>query len=128
MSTKRVVFVSGSRLAQNLFEMIIRGIPRKIEFTAYDNLDAVAQAYFPNKVNLIILDQNCLSGDAGANLLTKAFVRGAFKTSKRMFVYSRNKVFDHEDLKQNGFKYQYAKPFLPEELIVMLSEHLGITV
>ncbi len=126
MSIKHVVFISKSKLSQNLIELIVKTIPRKIDFTTFDDLHEVALAFFPKNIQLVILDHNSIPKENSDLVFQQAFGKRQLKQAKKILMFSRDVDLDHEYLKAQGFQHSYAKPFLPDELIDMVSQNLGI--
>lgn len=128
MLSKRVIFISKSTLSQNLLEMIIKTIPRKVDFIPYRDMAAVMRTYFPKTVQLVIMDYNAMPKEDAEGVFQEVFSKKNLKQSKKVMIYSREAAIDHNKMKKLGVDYIYAKPFLPNEFIELVSKHLGIKV
>ena len=126
MSGKKVIFISKSRLTQNLMELIINAVPRRLGFESFDDLAAFKKAALLKTVHLIILDQNCLPEATAVAELDLLFSRKQFKAAKKIFIFSHGTKIDYDTFKNCGIQQFYTKPFLPEEFIEIISHHLGI--
>ncbi len=119
---KQIVFISKSRLSQNLLGLLIPLIPTKTTLKSYDSLAAAATQ---NKaVNLLVIDANVLP----VTEITKALdflQKPVWKKSKAVLIHSRHQQMDQAALKSAGLTNFYVKPFLSEELVNLIKENLS---
>lgn len=117
---KHVIFVSQSKLSQNLMTLIVKSIPRKMNFHCFDRIEDVNKNYFPKSVQLAIVDKNTLS-DASQ----KTFTPKAFRNAKIVLIHTRDFHPNREQLKTASISDFLTKPFLSEELVEMIENKLG---
>jgi len=110
---KRVLFVTKSKLAQNLLGIIIQSIPKKIELVTLDDLKTVGDSYFAKPINLILLDESVIVNTEEFKNLDKT----KLKNAKRILIHKRNSKVDKSNLGNLGIKQFHAKPFLTEEIL-----------
>lgn len=117
---KRVVFVSRSKLSQNLLGLIMQSLPKKIEYTPLNTLEELEEALFSKAIHLILIDHNTIHPESSwAGLETKPL-----KTARKVFIHTRKTKLPH-DLEEVGFHQAVTKPFLTEELVELIENHLG---
>lgn len=117
---KHVIFVSKSKLSQNLMTLIVRSMPRKINFNCFDSIDAAEHQYFAKPIHLAILDKNTLPDTA-----QKLFTQKALKNAKTVLIHTRDEHINREQLKNAGIHDSLTKPFLAEELVEVIDNKLG---
>lgn len=117
---KHVIFVSKSKLSQNLMTLIVRSMPRKLHFTCFDSVAAAEHQYFTKPIQLVIVDKNALQ-----NTTQKPFSQKALKNAKTVLIHTREAHINREQLKEAGISDLLTKPFLAEELVEMIDNKLG---
>lgn len=122
---KRVLFVTKSKLSQNLLEIIIKSIPKKLEYHVVSNLDDLQIAFFPKPIQLVIIDSNVLSENGFQEAEWDLFKTSKLKASKKILIHARDTKFDLDKLKSVGVLQSLSKPFLPEELVEIINKQLG---
>lgn len=122
---KRVVFLSRSKLALNLMELVMPSVPKKIQFRGFGNLEEIKKTYFPKPIQLVIVDDNILDGAAGTELHDILSNSLALKGARKIAVTSKSPRVDKAALAALGLTHSYIKPFLPEELAGIIDKNLG---
>lgn len=117
---KHVIFVSKSKLSQNLMTLIVRSMPRKISFHCFDSVDAAEHQYFAKPIHLVIVDKNTL-----LDTTQKPFTQKSLKNAKTLLIHTRDAPVNREQLKNTGISDLLTKPFLAEELVEMIDNKLG---
>ena len=123
---KRILFLSKSRLSQNLMELITPCIPKKVILTGITDSAVLATMYFPKPIQLIIIDENFLD-EAFEGTLTELFSSFAFRHAKKVLVCHKNSKLNREKLSDLGIAYFHTKPFLAEELATIIEKYLMIS-
>lgn len=119
---KQIVFISKSRLSQNLLGLLIPLIPTKTALKSYDSLaSAAAQS---KAVNLLIIDANVLPTTGATNSLD-FLQKPAWKKAAPVLIHSRHQQLDQAALKAAGISNFYVKPFLSEELVTLIKDNLS---
>lgn len=121
---KNVIFISKSRLAQNLFGLLMPQVPGKISFAAFDSIDAAAKMHFAKPIHLLALDRNALPESLGETDLSFA-QKNNLKKANRILIHSRHDALDSNALNHLEIKQSYAKPFLAEELVTIVKNNLA---
>lgn len=121
---KRILFLSKSRLSQNLMELVIPSIPKKVVLTGSIDLNSLAGAYLPKPFNLVMIDENILE-NGGIDTLSTLFEASAFRHAKRVAICHKNSRLNREAAAAVGIAYFHTKPFLAEELAGIIERYLG---
>lgn len=121
---KRILFLSKSRLSQNLMELIIPCIPKKIALTGLNDPVALATAYFPKPFQLVMLDENFL-GETPEEALREQFASFGLRHAKKILVCHKNSRADRDKFANLGITHFHTKPFLAEELAAIVDKYLG---
>jgi DNA-binding NtrC family response regulator len=119
---KQIVFISKSRLSQNLLGLLIPLIPTRTALKSYDSLAAAAAQ---NKaVNLLVIDANVLPVTTSPQ--TFDFLqKPVWKKTSPVLIHSRHQQVDQAALKAAGITHFYVKPFLSEELVTLIKDNLS---
>jgi hypothetical protein len=121
---KTLVFISKSRLSQNLLGLLVPLVPTKLSYITFDSLADAAKANFVKPAHLIIFDRNVLP----ETLSTNDFVfadKPNLKKATRILIHSRHADTDDTDLTPGDFAHCYVKPFLAEELVGIMKDNLA---
>lgn len=121
---KRILFLSKSRLSQNLMELIIPCIPKKISLTGINDPDGLSSAYFPKPVQLVMLDENFLE-ETSEETLREQFSSFGLRHAKKILVCHKNSRADRKKAAELGISHFHTKPFLAEELAAIIEKYLG---
>jgi hypothetical protein len=123
---KRAIFVTKSKLSQNLAELIVQHIPKKIEFHSYDSLLSMEALYFPKPIQLILMDAHSINiaGEREIKVLEKS----SLKKAKRVLLHSRGQALDQEFLNKIDVKAMATKPCLADELMNLILKHVGYKI
>lgn len=121
---KHMLFLSPSELSQNLMELIVPTIPRKIHFQSCRNLGELQSHYFSKPVTCTIIDERFLMENNFAEL-SAVFEKINLKKSKKILFYTSQGPFLRSG-SELGFDESHAKPFLAEELKEIIRRALGL--
>lgn len=119
---KRIYFVTKSKLAQNLMDIIIKSINKKIDYKTLNFLSDLKSTPAAKPVQLLIVDHNAVENHPETLDLIDS---KQFSKSKKIFVHSRSVKINRDRLEQLGFTHFLTKPFLPEEFIELIHSSLG---
>ncbi|MBF0104760.1 MAG: hypothetical protein HQM16_05480 [Deltaproteobacteria bacterium] len=119
---KRIIFISRSKLSQNLMEIIIKSINKKIDYKPLSSLKELSKAHYSRPVQIVIVDNNAVRGEKTSDTeLFGAFESRYFVKSKKIFLHTRKDAIDRDLLERHGFGVFLVKPFLTEELIDIIT-------
>lgn len=121
---KRILFLSKSRLSQNLMELIIPCIPKKIAFTSIHDPAELAPAYFPKPIQLVMLDENFLE-ESSEETLKEQFSSFGLRHAKKILICHKNSRANRNKVSELGITHFHTKPFLAEELATIVEKYLG---
>lgn len=122
---KRILFVTQSRLSQNLLGIIIKSIPRKIDYLTFSSLDEINATSLKKPVHLVIIDLNVFEGLAPTPKALAVFEGRTLKKARKLIIHDRQAAMDHRQLKTLGIDQGMSKPFLPEELVTLIMKSVG---
>jgi DNA-binding response OmpR family regulator len=121
---KRIVFLSRSKLALNLMELIIPFVPKKAQVSGFSNVGEFEKAYFVKPVQLLVIDENfCDKNDVAT--LAKTIKKTTFKTARKIILIGKNSNSDRQRFLELDANHFHTKPFLPEELAEIIDRNLG---
>ena len=118
---KRVLFISPSKLAQQLMGLIVAGIPKKTEFRALSGLAEASGVFFTKPVQLIILDAALFQNGLLQELRQKPFAQSSLK----ILLADKAHIPSLAERHEWGIATCLVKPFLAEELTSLLNDKLG---
>jgi hypothetical protein len=121
---KRIVFLSKSRLARNLLELIVPAIPKKVHYTGCPDLTVLAKTNFAKPVQLVLIDENFCS-DSELDVLTKTLQTSAFQSAKRLAFANKSSARNRDQWDKLRVSHVHIKPFLAEELANLIEKNLG---
>lgn len=121
---KRIVFLSRSKLALNLMELLVPFVPKKAQVSGFSSLEQFEKTYFAKPVQLIIVDENFL-GENGAASVAQAFKRSNLKGAGKIVLVGKNTAAAKEKFSSLEPAHFHTKPFLPEELAAIIDLNLG---
>lgn len=122
---KHILFISKSQLAQNLMELIVKTIPKKVDFRVANSLDELENHTWRKPLQLLIFDANVMT--ESGELLTRMLTQKAFKGARRILIHAHQSqtVLPAHEMRALGMHQLLAKPFLPEELIELIEKNTG---
>lgn len=112
---KRLIFVSQSRLCQNLLALIAKSFPKKIDLITLTDLDEFNTLPSTKPINTIIFDEHTLD-----KVCPPVFLKPRFKQATKIFIHGSNTKIDKEKLSRLGLVQTKVKPFLPEEIVRLM--------
>jgi len=122
---KRLLFVTKSKLSQNLLEIIVKTLPKQIDYHTLSNFSDLNTNSLSKTIQLMIIDQNSLPSNLKNDGLWSPLQSKYLKNAKKILINNRNDTIDQDFLKSLGFSQFLTKPFLTEELIDVLQKYLG---
>lgn len=119
---KRVVFISRSKLSQNLLSLVLESIPnKKIELVTVSNLIELQKTFFPKPIHSIIIDASVLTGDVD----TSGFNAKSLQKAQRILIHSRHHTIPGKLIDELHVDQTCTKPFTPEELTGIVQQSIG---
>lgn len=113
---KRLIFVSQSRLCQNLLALIAKSFPKKIDLTTLTDLNELNTLPSTKPINTIIFDEHAVD-----KVCPTVFLKPRFKQAKKILIHGSHAKIDKEKLSRLGQVQTKAKPLLPEEIIALMT-------
>lgn len=123
---KEILFVSSSRLSQNLFKTVLSRFATRLNVHCLDSLDEIQGPGKKGKpVHLMVIDQNCFKNqDDSLRNLPLLLKQRPFAQAIRILISPRHAQNIRESSQKDFFHHCYVKPFLPSELTQIVWDHL----
>lgn len=119
---KRIVFLSRSRLSQNLLSLVLESIPnKKIELITVSSLNELQKTFFPKPIHSIILDASILTGDVD----TSGLGAKSLQKAQRILIHNRHHTIPSKLIDELRIDQTCTKPFTPEELTNIVQQSIG---
>lgn len=118
---KRILFISQSKLAQQLMALVVAAVPRKIDFYSAKSVAEISEEFSNKPVQLIVIDHTNSTKGTLQDLLPKPFA----KTSQKILLVDKDNIPTPTERQTLQIDSCLVKPLLADELANVINKRLG---